>query len=353
MVYIGPTTWSWRAPNLVQGFGPALLGLGALLLPESPRWLIKNGKSEQAHGILAKYHANGDLQDPLVLFELQEIHSAIEVEKLQNAASYRSFITNAANRRRLITLLLVGTCTQLSGNGVVQYYLVPILRTVGIETPAQTAGINGGLAIFNWICALFGASLVERFGRRPLFLFSLAGQLFAFILLTSFSGAYASNKIQAFGIATVPFIFMQQGVYSVALTPLPLLFIPEIMPLSLRAKALGIYAFSQNVSQTFNQFVNPVALAAIAWKYYFVYIGILIFYLVTFFYMIRETKGLTVEEAAVIYENEDSKEAALEAERAIARQLEGVQDMQIAKEIKEEDEHLEKVDLERDSKGAR
>lgn len=190
------------------------------------------------------------MNDELVVYEMKEIKAAIEIENLTKKTSWASFFTTAANRRRLIVLVLVGSATQLAGNGVVQYYLVPILRTVGITQAPQTAGINGGLAIWNWFVSLTGASLVERFGRRPLFITSFCGMLASFILILGLSGGYDATKNSNTGIAMVPFIFVFMGFYSMALTPLPLLYIPEIVPLSLRGKAIGLFTLTQNVSQT-------------------------------------------------------------------------------------------------------
>lgn len=79
------------------------------------------------------------------MFEMSEIKAQIEISKLSKETSWMTFVNVASNRRRIGTILLIGLCTQLSGNGVVQYYLVPILKTVGITAPPQTAGINGGL----------------------------------------------------------------------------------------------------------------------------------------------------------------------------------------------------------------
>lgn len=197
--------------------------------------------------------ANGDLDDPLVMLEMREIKAGIQLDRIAKNASWSSFVKSQSNRRRLLAIILVGSCTQLAGNGVVQYYLVPVLKTVGITKPAQTAGINGGLSIWNWACSLLGAGLVERFGRRALFLFSLVGMLCSFILITGLSGGYASSHVQSVGVSMVPFIFVFMGFYSSALTPVPLLWMPEICPLALRAKAIAVFGIAQAVSQTFNQ----------------------------------------------------------------------------------------------------
>ena len=74
-------SWSWRIPSAAQAL-PSLLQVFLILhCPESPRWLISKGRDSEALRVLAYYHANGSTLDPLVLFEFQEIKSAIEKER--------------------------------------------------------------------------------------------------------------------------------------------------------------------------------------------------------------------------------------------------------------------------------
>ena len=162
-----------------------------------------------------------------------------------------------------------------------------------------------------------GAGLVERVGRPKLFLTSIGGMLASFCLITALAGAYNGTGHKSTGVAMVPFIFVFMGFYSLAFTPLPMLYTPEISPLTLRAKSAALLLLSQNCAQSFNQFANPVALDAIGWKYYFVYVAVLITFFGLFWWMIRETRGLTTEEAAVVYEDDDVKEAAIAEEKRL------------------------------------
>jgi hypothetical protein len=66
-----------------------------------------------------------------------------------------------------------------------------------------------------------------------------------------------------------------------------------------------------------NQFVNPLALEAIGWRYYGVYVGVLVLFFIGFYFTIRETRGLTVEDAANVYGSSDERAEMLEAERQI------------------------------------
>jgi MFS family permease len=169
---------------------------------------------------------------------------------------------------------------------------------------------------------------------------ALAGCLASFVFITGLSGGFASTGKSATGVAMIPFLFIFNAFYALAFTPIPMLYTPEISPFSLRAKSAALLLLSQNCAQAFNQFANPVALAAIAWKYFIVYVGIIALYFVLFFFFCRETKGLTVEEAAVVYEPDDYREAALEEERKL--QASGAFQTNLPGDKKEDDE--EKID---------
>lgn len=106
------SSWTWRLPTLIQGVGPFCLAIGIWFVPQSPRWLVQQGRVDEAHSILAKYHANGDLTDELVQLEMSEIKTAVELEKLSKTASFKTFFNTPGGRRRLGVIVLVGSCTQ-------------------------------------------------------------------------------------------------------------------------------------------------------------------------------------------------------------------------------------------------
>jgi MFS family permease len=66
----------------------------------------------------------------------------------------------------------------ISGNGLVSYYINLILEGVGITSPNTKAAINGGLQVWNLVAAMTGAMLIDKLGRRTLFIISNIGMLF-------------------------------------------------------------------------------------------------------------------------------------------------------------------------------
>lgn len=83
------------------------------------QWLLKNGRQKEALSVLARLHANGDEQDPLVLLEMREICTAIEREDLQQKASFLDFLRTPGNRRRLVALTALALSLNWMGNGII------------------------------------------------------------------------------------------------------------------------------------------------------------------------------------------------------------------------------------------
>jgi MFS family permease len=83
----------------------------------------------------------------------------------------------------------------------------------------------------------------------------------------------------------------------------------EILPFNIRAKGLAInFALTASAS-VFNQYVNPIGLQNLAWKYYFVYIAILIIEVLCIYFLYVETKGPTLEEIARLFDGDDANVA--------------------------------------------
>lgn len=112
--------------------------------------------------------------------------------------------------------------------------------------------------------------------------------LASFIIVTALSATFAEHGIQAAGAATVAFLFIFFGFYDIAFTPLSIAYPVEILPFNLRAKGLSLNLTTVFGAGFFNQYVNPIALEAIHWKFYFVYIGALAAMIPTIYFLFPE-----------------------------------------------------------------
>lgn len=117
-------------------------------------------------------------------------------------------------------VLYLSIMTQWCGNGVISYYLSLILNSVGITGSRDKTLINAILQIISWVAAIIGSVLVDRVGRRPLWLFSIAGMLASYTTWTVCSALYARRDSAGLAKAVLVFIFVFQVFYSVGITPL-------------------------------------------------------------------------------------------------------------------------------------
>ncbi|KAJ3483750.1 hypothetical protein NLI96_g6099 [Meripilus lineatus] len=301
--------WSWRIPSILQGI-PAIFQFFLIFFaPESPRWLVSKGRDSQALQTLAYYHADGDEQDPLVQFEFHEIKNAIEIDRTVSAnVGWKSLYATPGNRKRMIIIIAIAFFSQWSGNGLVSYYLRNVLESIGITSSTIQLLINGILAIWNLCWAVLASFLCDRLGRRFLFITSAAGMLLFFTFQTVCSAQYALKGTDASAHAVIAFIFLFYASYDLAFTPLIVSYTVEILPYSLRAKGFNVFNFTISVALIFNQYVNPIALKNIEWKYYIVYCCWLLFELVFLYFMIVETKNLSLEETAALFDGTDVTE---------------------------------------------
>lgn len=97
---------------------------------------------QEAAAVIAKHHANGDVDSPLVHFEIEEITNTIKAEQEAYAGtSYADMLKTKGDRWRLLIPVSLGVFNQWSENGIVSYYLALVPQTVGITsvTPRRSS----------------------------------------------------------------------------------------------------------------------------------------------------------------------------------------------------------------------
>lgn len=176
-----PGTWRWMLG--VAGL-PALLQFALMIfLPESPRWLYRKGKVEEAKAILEKIYPAHQLET-----EMQDLHDSVEAEIKETGSagkiSYSELWKTKTVRRGLIAGVGLQIFQQFVGINTVMYYSPTIIQLAGIasnQTALLLSLVTSGLNAAGSIVSIY---LIDRTGRRKLAAFSLSGVVIALALLS-------------------------------------------------------------------------------------------------------------------------------------------------------------------------
>ncbi|KAJ7056462.1 general substrate transporter [Mycena amicta] len=293
---------SWRLPLYIQAV-PA--GLNVLLVyscPESPRWMYSIGKEAECRKTLTRLHSsNNDENSPLIELEMEEIREHIQVHGADKTWwDFRPLFRTRANRHRTYLVAMIGAFGQLSGNGLITYFLPVLLNQAGIHDQHKVLTLNFVNSVTSYIGALSGTFIVDRVGRRFL---TLAATALCVMCLTIVTGLVGSGGGGSAGSsAGIAFVYLFMVFFSFGWTPMQALYPAEILSYQARAKGLGFLGIVVQAASCINTFGMPVALQKLTWKVYLIFLIWDVFELIMVYFFMVEPKGLSLEEIDSIFE---------------------------------------------------
>jgi len=272
------TGWRWMFGSETL---PALLFFVLLfLVPESPRWLTKQGREDEALAVLARVGGRQRAR-----LEMKEIHDAIARESGSIWELFRPGI-----RAALAIAVVLAILQQVTGINAVLYYAPKIFESAEV-TPTQALLQTVALQVVNVLLTLVAIVVVDRGGRKPLLLITSAAMGISLLLL---GGAFFL-KLGAVWIFVFTLAYV--GSFAVAMGPVVWVVLSEIFPTRTRGRAMGVATVSLwvacfAVSQTVPWMFENLGEAVTFWSY--ATMCVVSFFFVALF--VPETKGKTLEE---------------------------------------------------------
>jgi len=272
-----PATWRWMFG--VMALPSAAFLLTAMLIPESPRWLVKRGRREEAEQVLARFGHEAPGR------EAAEIADSLQAES--GGAQQRLF-----QRKYLKPLLLafmIAAFNQLDGINAVIYYTADIFRMAGAsKTSALLQSVIIGLT--NLVMTLAAMALIDRLGRKTLL---LAGSV-TFVFSHALAAWVFATGAQGWVVIAAMMGIVGSHAYSQG--AVVWVYINEILPNAIRASGAAAICF-----------MLWVLCAAVSWLFPFVaqisaagpFVFFALMMILQFFLVLRylpETKGRSLEE---------------------------------------------------------
>jgi MFS family permease len=163
-------TGSYRIPVAIQFAWSTILVVGLIFLPETPRFLIKQGRPDKAARSLSKLRRLSP-EDPALLEELREIEANFHIEQRVGQAGYAECFQGTIGKR-LLTGCLLQSLQQLTGVNFIFYYGTQYFKNANFQNPFIIQVITNSV---NVISTFPGLYMVEKMGRRNLLLFGAIG----------------------------------------------------------------------------------------------------------------------------------------------------------------------------------
>jgi sugar porter (SP) family MFS transporter len=195
----------WRFPCAFQIVFCICVGLLMSFLPESPRYLAKVGKLDQARYNLAALRGL-ELNDTLVNQEMQQIEYTLEVERLETGSWSDVFHDGGiSGSTRVVIALLANALQQLTGSNVMSSYGSYIFETSIGMSRHEALLASGGLQVFFFVSSIIPWFIIDKVGRRRLFLFGSIGMCLCMSLSAVFIGVKGKNL--GYGAAVVLYLY--------------------------------------------------------------------------------------------------------------------------------------------------
>ncbi|KAB5578663.1 general substrate transporter [Coniochaeta sp. 2T2.1] len=295
--------WAYRIPFAVQWTWPVILIPLLFFAPESPWWLVRRGRVQEArevlHRLVSSQHVDFDFDKHVALMVVTTEH-----ERTVNAETSYWACFQSANLRRTIIVIGIYCIQTLNGNPL-RGYSTYFLEQAGFPTvQAFNLGIAGyGIALaggfFSWV-------LLPLFGRRTIYLWSLV-LMFVIMLLIGILGvplAKTGNVSYSWAIGSL--LLISSFLYNCSIGPLTNTLCAEIPSSILRSKSIALARWSYAISTIVAGVLTPYQLNPTAWNWsaktgFFWAGGCLISIIFTFF-LVPEPKDRTAAEMDLLFE---------------------------------------------------
>ncbi|KAG8817747.1 hypothetical protein FRC17_011118, partial [Serendipita sp. 399] len=273
----------WRIPLAIQIIPAVLLLLGMFFLPFSPRWLIAQGREDEAWAVVQRLHGNLKNEE-FTKLEFAEMVEQIKYEKANYQTKFSDLWASKAMIRRTLTGMAVQICCQFTGINVSAYFQPTLYRALGLSGPKvlMITGINGALGVI--VTGVFITFILDRVGRKPPLIFGAIGMAVCLAIEAAINakwgGEHSTNRAaQQAGIAFI--IGPPSKEYATG---------------EIEDRMTDEYTRSVLISQ-----VSPIGMTKLGYRFYIVFVvtnivnGLIV---IAFF---PETKGKSLEEMDEVF----------------------------------------------------
>nr|WP_269151198.1 sugar porter family MFS transporter [Spelaeicoccus albus] len=287
---LGHVEGVWRIMFAICAIPAICLFVGMLRMPESPRWLVEKGRTDDALTVLKTVRT-----DDRAVAEVADVQNVKKEEEHQHQIGLRAVFANKWLRRILLIAIGLGIAQQLTGINSIMYFGQTVLIESGFDqSAALIANIAPGIiAVIGGIIAL---KLMDRLDRRKTFIIGLSLTTACHLLIGLSSIILpAGNPVRPYVILflVVAFVGSMQTFLNVAVW----VYLSEVFPLHMRGLGIGISVLMLWITNGFlSLYFLPLVDAVGITGTFFLFAGVGVIALIFVITQVPETRGRTLEE---------------------------------------------------------
>lgn len=306
-----PSHVNWRIMLGVGVLPSIFIALALFVIPESPRWLVVQNRIDEARAVLCKTNGtNSEAEERLK--EIQLAAGMANAEKYEAKAVWKEILKPSPSvRRMLITGCGIQCFQQITGIDATVYYSPTIFKEAGISGNSQLLAATVAVGFTKTLFILVAIFLIDKLGRKPLLYISTIGMTTCLLCLSLTLSLMGDGKLGI--ILAILAVCGNVAFFSVGIGPICWVVSSEIFPLRLRAQAAALGAVGSRVSSgviamSFLSVSRAISVAGT----FFVFFVISVVSVVFVHRCVPETKGKSLEEIEVLFEDENGVEVEME-----------------------------------------
>ncbi|HRR27216.1 MAG TPA: sugar porter family MFS transporter, partial [Acidobacteriota bacterium] len=281
---LGPAEWRWMFG--VEAVPAGLFFLLLFLTPYSPRWLVMQGRIDEARKTLLRLGTDvASVED-----QIREIESSIDLEH----HSLREPLFQTKYRKPILLAVAIAAFNQLSGINAVMYYAPYIFELAGAGTEsalAQTVAVGGTNLIFT----LAAMAVIDYFGRRKLMLVGSVGYIVSLSTTAWAFYTYGTQFDQTGSRIVLISLLLFIASHAFGQGAVIWVFISEIFPTRVRARGQALGSFTHWFMAALISWTFPVIADASGGHAFAFYAAMMVLQLLWVIYVMPETKGVPLE----------------------------------------------------------
>ena len=283
----GTTGGHWRVMLGVISIPAAIMFLGVLFLPESPRWLFLKGRKEKAVSVFERMHLPGDE----ISREVVEIEESLRVKQ----SGFQMLLNNSNFRRAIGLGIGLQVIQQLTGINVVMYYAPRIFKIAGFASTEHQLWGTVIVGVTNVLATFIAIAFVDRLGRKPIMYAGFAVMGLAMVTVGSLFNMNL-EKSPTLGLWAIGALLFFIVGFAMSAGPIIWVICSEIFPLS--GRDLGV-TFSTATNWIVNAIVGGTFLTLLHTlgngNTFLLYGGLNVLFVIFFLLLVPETKGVSLE----------------------------------------------------------